>query len=312
MWRVRIDWGIVVPIHGLGVTISMTWRLILILSWWWDGREMEPWEGDICFRSPGLCWCHKWQYCDTNDISWDANKTGSYWHVSTNPWQPWSGSCHIMYWVCIKSCFKVNTWIMCYYDTQHYVQGKVLWELVLSSSRLPNPLHHDIRIYINSPAGSRIMSLFLSQMSHLGHYEDQAVCHEGYICRNYWPCLLSWRGVMFQCSSVLGPPSWSHSCLQMFLITPSVPSQLSTENLWPRNRPRMLRERFRGDIRAGPESICVFARTCFAMSSYSISMGHPGLWGPHTRLMHSDPRHWYGETRPREREREGLITPGLD
>ena len=66
------------PIHGLGVTIAVTWRLILILSWWWDGREMEPWEGDICFRSPGLCWCHKWQYCDTNDISWDANKTGSY------------------------------------------------------------------------------------------------------------------------------------------------------------------------------------------------------------------------------------------
>ena len=87
----------------------------------------------------------------------------------------------------------------------------------------------------------------------------------------------------------------------MFLITPSVPSQLSSQNLWPRNRPRMLRERFRGDIRAGPESICVFARTCFAMSSYSISMGHPGPRGPHTRLMHSDPRHWYGETR-RDRE----------
>ena len=44
---------------------------------------------------------------------------------------------------------------------------------MLSSSRLPNPLHHvsDIRIYINSPGGSRIMSLFLSQMSYLVHYE---------------------------------------------------------------------------------------------------------------------------------------------
>lgn len=99
------------------------------------------------------------------------------------------------------------------------------------------------------------------------------------------------------------PRSWSHSCLQMFLITPSVPSQLSSQNLWPRNRPRMLRERFRGDIRAGTESICVFARTCFAMSSYSISMGHPGPRGPHTRLMHSDPRHWY-ERRDREGQRD--------
>ena len=177
--------------------------------------------------------------------------------VTTDSWHLLSSSIQheCLHVVCIPELVIFNTWIMPYYDTQHS-EGKVLWERVLSSAHLPNPLHHvsDIRIYINSSAGPGIMSLFLSPMTHLVDYEDQDVCHEFCICRNYWPvCCADW----VSWPSVSGPPP--HSCLQMFLITPSVPSQLSTENLWPRNRPRMLRERFRRDIRAGRdgEHLCV-------------------------------------------------------
>ena len=91
--------------------------------------------------------------------------------------------------------------------------------------------------------------------------------------------------------------SWSHSCLQMCLITPSVPSQLSQSEFMTEKPAKNVKREIQRDIRAREESICVFARTCFAMSSYSISMGHSGPRGPHTRLMHSDPSHWYGQRR---------------
>ena len=100
-------------IHGEWGLIEELWSLFM------DWASRSPWPGDWSLHDPddemgerwnpgkltsaseaqALCWCHTWQYCDTNDISWDANKTGSYWHVSTNPWHPWSRSCH-MYWVC--------------------------------------------------------------------------------------------------------------------------------------------------------------------------------------------------------------------
>ena len=262
---------------------NWSWNPDSILMMRWE-KDMEPWEGDICFRSRGLILMPQLTLLTLMTSPGMLTKLGA--TVSTNPWQLGSGSCMCP---CFVSVFPelliAASWILpYYYDTQHSGGEVLLWELVLSSSLLPNPLHHvsDIRIYINSPGGSRIMSLFLSQMSHLVHYEG----HRMFVTRVIFVettdhvCCPDWES----CSNapVFQVSSWSHSCLQMFLITPSVPSQLSSQNLWPRNRPRMLRERFRGDIRARTESICVFARTCFAMSSYSISMGHSGLRGDHT------------------------------
>ena len=59
---------------------SVTRRLILIQSWWSDGREMGPWEGDICFRSRGYNADATNDNIDTNDISWDVDTTASYCH----------------------------------------------------------------------------------------------------------------------------------------------------------------------------------------------------------------------------------------
>ena len=59
---------------------TVTWRLILIQSWWLDWREMGPWEGDICSRSRGYNADATNDNIDTNDISWDVDTTTSFCH----------------------------------------------------------------------------------------------------------------------------------------------------------------------------------------------------------------------------------------
>ena len=109
-------------------------------------------------------------------------------------------------------------------DIQHMNHG-LLWHpalggesvvrtcVVISSSPQPSSslcLRHQ-NLYQHS-AGSGIMSLFVSPMSHLVHYEDQDVCHEFCICRNYWPvCCADW----VSWPSVPGPPT--------SLMPPNVP-----------------------------------------------------------------------------------------
>ena len=133
---------------------SVTWRLILIQSWWLDGREMGPWEGDICCRSRGYYADATNDNIDTNDISWDVDTTRSFCRyrflASLIRLQP-----ECLHVLCIPS------W---WYSTH---ESCLLWHpalggesvvrtcVVMSSS--PHPLHHcvsDIRIYINTPPGS--------------------------------------------------------------------------------------------------------------------------------------------------------------
>ena len=130
-------------------------------------------------------------------VSWDVDTTTSYCRyrflASLIRLQP----------ECLHVAWLQSWW----YSTQHSThESCLLWHpalggesvvrtcVVISSSPQPSSslcLRHQ-NLYQHS-AGSGIMSLFVSPMSHLVHFEDQDVCHEFCICRNYWPvCCADW------------------------------------------------------------------------------------------------------------------------
>ena len=79
--------------------------------------------------------------------------------------------------------------------------------------------------------------------------------------------------------------SWSHSCLQMCLITPSVPSQLSQSEFMTEKPAKNVKREIQRDIRAGEESICV------CLPELVLQCLHiPLAWdtrGPHTNALRS-------------------------
>ena len=100
------------------------------------------------------------------------------------------------------------------------------------------------------------------------------------LCRNF-VLFLSWPGVGFQCSWSDHDLTHAYKCASLHQVSPhNSPSQ----NLWPRNRPRMLRERFREIFAPG-------RRASVCLPELVLQCLHiPLAWdtrGPHTNALRS-------------------------